>query len=99
MFDSNRIPKLALAALLVAVAYLLAISGQPRMADGGLAGEEMYLGEKLLALLVPLAVIANVVLGAVRARRAGSWPWLLICIFLWPVSLVYTLLVNRGHEG
>ncbi|GAB2524462.1 hypothetical protein [Lysobacter humi (ex Lee et al. 2017)] len=99
MFHSNRIPKLAFLALTVAIAYLLAISGQPRIADGGLSGEEMYFGEKALALLVPLALIANVVLGAVRASRAGSWPWLLACVFLWPVSLVYTLFVNRGHEA
>ena len=99
MFHSNRIPKLALLALVVAVAYLFAISGQPRMVDGGLSGKEMYVGEKVLALFVPLAMISNVVLGAVRASRAGSWPWLLACVFLWPVSLVYTLLVNRGHEA
>ncbi len=99
MFKSNRIPKMALAVFLFAVAYLFAISGQPRMADGGLSGEEMYLAEKLLTLAVSIAMIANIIIAAVRANRAGSWLWLLASIFLWPVSLVYTLLVNRGHEA
>jgi uncharacterized membrane protein YphA (DoxX/SURF4 family) len=99
MFKFNRIPKIALAVLLFAVAYLFAISGQPRMADGGLTGEEMHFGEKLLTLAVPFAALANIIVAAIRANRAGSWPWLLACIFLWPVSLVYTLFVNRGHEA
>jgi len=80
------------------IVYLLAISGQPRMADGGLSGAEMYLSEKILALTVPFFLLATVAIGATRAIRAGSWLWLLSCIFIWPLSLVYTLAINRGSE-
>src|SRR3546814_14809303 len=91
MIRSNRIPKISLGLLAVAIVYLLAISGQPRMADGGLSGHEMYLPEKLLALAVPLSVFATMVIAAIRAGRAGSWLWLISCIFVWPLSLVYPL--------
>src|SRR3546814_4501419 len=83
MIRSNRIPKISLGLLAVAIVYLLAISGQPRMADGGLSGHEMYLPEKLLALAVPLSVFATMVIAAIRAGRAGSWLWLISCIFVW----------------
>ena len=99
MCRSNIIPKISLALLAVTVFYLLAISGQPRMADGGLSGEEMYLPEKLLALAVPLSVFATMAIGVTRAIRAGSWLWLLTCIFVWPLSFFYTLAINRGNDA
>ena len=99
MFRSNFIPKISLGLLAVTIVYLLAISGQTRMADGGLSGEEMYLPEKLLALAVPISVFATIAIGVTRASRAGSWLWLLTCIFVWPLSFFYTLAINRGGDA
>lgn len=99
MARSNYIPKVSLVLLAITVGYLFVISGQPRMADGALSGEEMYVPEKLLTLAVPLSVVTTVILGATRAARAGSWPWFLGCIFVWPLSHLYTLAVNRGDEA
>src|SRR3546814_15713760 len=97
MIRSNRIPKISLGLLAVAIVYLLAISGQPRMADGGLSGHEMYLPEKLLALAVPLSVFAPMVIAAIRAGRAGSWLWLISCIFVCPLFMWYQRVINRWN--
>ena len=84
--------------LVAAGLYLWAISGQPRMADGGLSGSEMSLAEKLFCLAVPLSVFAAMFVAMRRAYRAGSWFWFLACLFIWPVTFVYALLVNRTNE-
>ena len=97
MTRDNVIPCLALGLLAAAVLYLWAISGQPRMADGGLSGDEMYLAEKALCLVVPLSVLAAMFVAMRRAYLAGSWLWFLACLFVWPVAFVYTLLVNRTN--
>src|SRR3546814_11158921 len=91
MIRSNRIPKISLGLLAVAIVYLLAISGQPRMADGGLSGHEMYLPDKLLALAVPLSVFATMVIAAIRAGHAVSSIRLISYLFLCPLSLFHTL--------
>lgn len=95
MTRDNLIPWIALGLLATAFLYLWSISGQPRMADGGLVGSEMYLGEKLLCIAGALSVIAALVVALRRAYFAGSWFWLLICLFFWPATFVYTLAVNR----
>ena len=46
-----------------------------------------------------LATFTNIFIAAHRAHRAGSWPWLLVAIFLWPVSYFYTLVINRGQAA
>lgn len=98
MKKDNAIPYFALAMLVAAALYLCAISGQPRMADGGLSGNEMSLAEKLFSLAIPLSVFAALFVAMRRAYYAGSWFWFLACLFIWPVTFIYTLLVNRTNE-
>ncbi|UNK50649.1 hypothetical protein MNR01_06490 [Lysobacter sp. S4-A87] len=97
MTRDNAIPYLALLLLLAAAAYLWLISGQPRMADGGLSGDEMSLAEKAFCLAVPLSVFGAMAVAMRRAYLAGSWFWLLACFFAWPVTFVYALMVNRTN--
>jgi hypothetical protein len=98
MKNDNAIPYLALAILILAVLYLWAISGQPRMADGGISGDEMSWAEKLFSLAVPLSLFAAMFVAVRRAYYAGSWFWLLACLFILPVTFIYTLVVNRTNE-
>ncbi len=93
----NAIPYLALGLLAAGAIYLWLISGQPRMADGGLSGDEMSLAEKAFCLAVPLSVFAAMAVALRRAYLAGSWFWFLVCLFAWPMTFVYTLLVNRAN--
>jgi hypothetical protein len=99
MRKDNVIPALSLALLVLSALYLWAISGQPRMADGGLSGDEMFLGEKALALLVPLSVFASMFVAMRRAARAGSRLWFFVCLFVWPATFLYALVVNRSDEA
>ena len=98
MSKINLIPAVSLALIVLAVFYLWAISGQPKMADGGLSGDEMIIGEKVLTLLVPLSAFASMFVAMRRAYRAGSKFWLFVCLFFWPSSYLYALVVNR-HEA
>lgn len=97
MKNDNVIPLASLALILCAIAYLLAISGQPRMADGGLSGDEMSWAEKVFVLIVPLSTFATMFIAVRRAYCNGSWFWSLACLFLWPLAYVYTLLINRDN--
>jgi len=42
-----------------------------------------------------LVTFATIYVAARRAHRAGSWPWLLAVVLIWPVSYLYTLGFNR----
>ena len=95
MTRDNAVPYIALGLLAAAILYLWVISGQPRMADGGVSGDEMTLTEKALCLAAPLSVFAAMFVAMRRAYRAGSWFWFLACLFVWPLTFFYTLLVNR----
>ena len=48
---------------------------------------------------LPFAMQPGPAMWALIAGFAGSWFWLVACVFVWPLSLAYTLLVNRGHEA
>ena len=98
MRKDNVIPIVSFCLLLLAMAYMWAISGQPRMADGSLSGEEMSLVEKLLVLSVPISVFSAMLIGMRRAYRAGSKSWFFLCLFVWPATFLYTLVVNRSDE-
>ena len=95
MKNDNVIPLFSMALLACAIAYLWAISGQPRMADGGLSDDEMSLAEKVFVLVLPLSVFATMFIAIRRAYRNRSWFWSLACL-CWPLAFVYTLLVKRS---
>jgi hypothetical protein len=95
MSKSNAIPIVSLLLLLLAAFYLWLISSDPRMADGGLNGNELTSGEVLFSLLVPFSVFAAMFVAMRRAYFAGSKLWFFVCFFLWPAAFLYTLVVNR----
>ncbi len=95
---SNPIPKVSILVMAAAVVYTLLISGQERMADGGLSGDEMYLAEKIFSVLPAISLFATLGLGLWRAHKAGSWFWFLTQVFAFPSTYIYTLFVNRGEE-
>ena len=94
---SNPIPKISLLCFAAAVGYLLLISGQARMADGGLTGDEMHVAEKVFSLMPPASLFATLGLGLWRAHRAGSWLWFFLQLFVFPSTYIYTLLINQGE--
>ena len=42
-----------------------------------------------------IVTFATIYIGARRAHRSGSWLWFFGVIFIWPVSYLYILVVNR----
>lgn len=92
----NPIPKISLLIIAAALAYLFLISGQDRMADGGLTGDEMHVVEKVFSALPAASLFATWGLGLWRAHKAGSAVWFLLQHFVFPSTYVYTLFVNRG---
>lgn len=96
MKSNNHIPLVSLGLVSLTILYLWAISGQPRMADGRLTGDEMRWYEELMVVAVTFSVFATMFIAARRAVRAGSWVWLAACVLFWPMSYVYTLAVERG---
>ena len=101
MLQSNPIPKIALLAFLFGYAYLalLILLGQERAMDWGLSGQEFYPHELIIPLLAGGASVATWILAIYRAHRAGSWAWLIGCLFIWPLAFVYTLFFNTGRKA
>lgn len=98
LVGGNAIPILSLSLIALMVLYLFGISDQPRMADGALSGEEMSLTEKVLTMVTTFSIFAAMFVALRRAARAGRWFWFVVCLFVWPVSYAYTLLVNRNDS-
>lgn len=92
----NPVPKVSLLILASAPLYLFLISGQARMADGGLTGDEMYLAEKIYSLLPAFSVFATLGVGLVRAYKSTRWGWFWLQVFVFPLAYIYTLFVDRG---
>ena len=93
----NPVPKISLLILVAAPLYLLLISGQDRMSDGGLSGDEMYLAEMIFSLLPALSIGATLGLGLLRAYKARRWGWFWIQVFVFPLAYIYTLFLDRGE--
>ena len=88
----NLVPKTGIALVL---AFFL---------HGWLAVEPGATGSPVAVLGVPgtilmyaaiVATFATIVVAASRAHRAGSWPWLVAVILIWPLSYLYALAINR----
>ena len=95
---SNPVPKISLLVIAAVVLYLALISGDPRMADGAITGNEMFWYEMVLVCLPAPSIIATWLLGLWRAHKAGSWSWFLLQLFLFVTAYIYTLFVNRGER-
>ena len=88
----NLLPKIALAIVVTFVAYGYAVA--PAGATGSPLEVLGVLGTVLLYVAI-FATFATMFVAARRAHRAGSWLWLLAVVFVWPLSYVYALVVNR----
>ncbi len=92
--NRNLIPKIGLALVLLLFACIaIAVGGSGSMP--GSPTEVLGAAGTVLLYAAILATFATIYIAAHRAHRAGSWPWLLAIVFVWPVSYIYTLVVNR----
>jgi len=100
MFKINAVPKTSLLLIVFGFAYLalLVALGQERAMDWGLSGDEMFFHEKLLNLAIAAGIVSTWILSMYRAHVAGSWRWFIACLMFFPLSYVYTLAFNPGHE-
>ena len=96
---SNPVPKISLLIFAALALYLLLISGQPRMSDWLLEGDEMFWFEKVFSTFPAISIFATLGVGLWRAHRAGSWFWFLTQLFVFPIAYIYTLFVNRGETS
>ena len=91
----NLIPTIGLALVILFFVMCWVVIGD----SGSVAGSPTKVFGIPGALLLYATIIvtfANVFIAARRAHRAGSWLWLFGVIFIWPVSYLYTLVVNRN---
>ena len=98
MFSTrNLTPKICFA---LACAFFL--FGWLKLGSGAVYGspiETFGLFGALLMYCAILGTFVNMFIGAYRAHQAGSWPWLLAVLFIWPISYLYTLVLNRGQPA
>ncbi len=90
----NLIPKIGLALALLFFGYCAFTVGTSGSRSGSLMEVLGVVGTILLYATI-LVTFATIYIAARRAHRAGSWPWLLAVVFIWPVGYLYTLGVNR----
>ncbi len=88
---SNALPKWSLAIVLAFFAYgaLFVENG----AGGGVV-ETLGVPGAMLLYAAILATFATIFVAARRAVRAGSWPWFVAVILVWPAGFFYALVMN-----
>ena len=88
--------------LCFAFAVLFFLYGWLKLGSGPVYGspiETLGVVGTVLMYAAILGTFINIFIAAYRAHRAGSWPWLITVVFLWPISYIYTLAVNRGQAA
>ena len=90
----NLVPKIGLVAVAAFFLYCWAVVGSAGSVSGSPVEVLGLLGTILLYATV-LVTFATIYIAARRAHRAGSWFWFFVVIFLWPLSYLYALAVNR----
>ena len=90
--NRNLLPKTGLAIVVVLFAYGYAVAGSSAV---GSPLEALGVFGTVLLYAAILATFATMFVAAKRAHRAASWGWLLAVIFIWPLSYLYALVVNR----
>jgi hypothetical protein len=88
----NLVPKIGLAVVAAFFLYGWAVVG-----PGATGSPVAVLGVPGTVLLYAaiFATLATIFIAARRAHRAGSWAWFVAVIFVWPLSYLYALAVNR----
>ena len=98
MFSTqNLTPKICFALIALFFFY-----GWLKLGSGPVVGSPLETFGVFGTALMYAAIVGtftNMFIAAFRAHQAGSWPWLLAAIFLWPVSYIYTLAINRGQAA
>lgn len=88
----NIVPKIGLAIVVAFFAYGWVVAGSGAT---GSPIEVLGLFGAVLLYSAIIATFATMFVAATRAHRAGSLAWFLAVIFIWPLSYVYSLGVNR----
>ena len=97
MTNNNAIPLTAFVLLILAILYIL-VTQQPLVIDAAPNEHQLNAAEKIFSALVTLSAFATIFIAMRRAYRAGSKFWFFSCLFVWPLSFFYTLLINREDE-
>ena len=70
-------------------ALLMSIFGDPRLADGTLNNEELFLYEKFVLALSILGIAFSWIYAIYKALRREQIKWFFLVFMLWPLSIVY----------
>jgi NAD/NADP transhydrogenase beta subunit len=87
--SDNLIPKIALAGLVLFLAY----------SWWGLSHPTQALTENIFSAITMLLVLAAMVVAAMRAYEAEHRFWLVLVILSPPLGIFYALVVNRGGKS
>jgi hypothetical protein len=93
----NLTSKIGLALVVAFFLLCWAVVGDAGSVAGGLI-ETIGVPGTILLYTTMGFTFATIYIAARRAHRAQSWFWFLGVIFIWPLSYVYTLAVNRDDE-
>ena len=70
-------------------AVLMSIFGDPRLADGALNNEELFLYEKLVLALSMSGIAFSWIYAIYKALRRKQIKWFFLVLMIWPLSVVY----------
>ena len=87
----EKIPHVSLFLVMLMVSWLVAISGQPRMADGQLEFSEANIMEIVFGMTAVASVFATWILAVSRAMSRGHGWWAIGVVCFWPLSYPYLL--------
>ena len=92
-FQPNLIPKLG---CLITLSFFLYCGLKVGTSNTGNPVTDLGWAGTVFLYTTIFITFATMFIAARRANAKGSWLWFFAIIFLWPLSYVYALAINRG---
>ena len=70
-------------------ALLMSIFGDPRLTDGALNNEELFLYEKLALALSMFGIAFSWIYAIYKALKRKQIKWFFLVFIVWPLAIVY----------
>ena len=94
IIQNKKFVNFAIIMCIIAAIYANVLMKDPRMADGGLSFSEASLIEIIVIMQLPIYAGIFWLASIYHAFCSRKKAWFFINMFIWPMSIIYILLLN-----
>ena len=84
------------ALIIVGYLYYLKYSGDIRMQDHTLSGDEMQWWELIVFVVGTTSIVSLLLSSVSHTIKSRRWLWFVLIILVWPLSIIYAWIYGRN---